>query len=75
MAFGIGVAYVTALEELDGGAQWHNIASSPRADDSFSLAACIYMLLFDSVLYLLLTWYIENVRPGTRAQSAIKFLD
>lgn len=53
------------LEESGEGAQWSNIATSPRDGDSFSLLECILMLMLDAVIYLLLTLYIEAVFPGS----------
>lgn len=64
VAFGIGNAYLIGLEENGEGAQWSNIGSSPRTGDTFSLLECILMLLLDSVIYLIMTWYIETVFPG-----------
>ncbi|KAK4029566.1 hypothetical protein OUZ56_022545 [Daphnia magna] len=64
VAFGIGNAYLIGLEESGEGAQWNNIGTSPREGDTFSLLECILMLLLDSVIYLVLTWYIETVFPG-----------
>lgn len=33
-------------------------------DDDFSMAQVLGMLLFDSVLYGLVAWYVEAVFPG-----------
>lgn len=64
VAFGIGNAYLIGLEETGEGAQWSNIGTSPREGDTFSLLECMLMLLLDSVIYLMMTWYIETVFPG-----------
>ena len=63
-AFGLGAKYF-AFYEMEGvGVQWNNIARSPIEGDEFSLQSVILVMFFDSVLYALLTWYIENVHPG-----------
>lgn len=73
VAFGIGNAYLIGLEENGDGAQWYNIASSPRDGDAFSLLECILMLLLDSIIYLVLTWYIETVFPGLLLHTLLRY--
>lgn len=46
------------------GAQFDNFSSPGTVDDNLSLLDCILMLLFDTVIHLLITWYLDNVRPG-----------
>jgi hypothetical protein len=69
VAFGIGCFYFASHEQSGEGAQWSNVASSPKDGDAYSLLGCILMMLFDSVLYLILTWYIETVFPGEKTLS------
>lgn len=64
VAFGIGCWYFASFEQSGIGAQWSNFAVSPKDGDTYSLLGCILMMLFDAVLYLILTWYIETVFPG-----------
>ena len=64
VAFGIGCEYFANFELVQTGAQWSNFAKSPMSGDEFSLAGVIIMLLVDSAIYLILTWYIETVFPG-----------
>ncbi len=66
VAFGFGCAYLAHYEESGEGASWDNIWTSPLmgTGDKYSMAGAIGMLLVDSVLYGLLTWYIEAVWPG-----------
>ena len=64
-AFGLGAKYF-AFYEIEGiGVQWNNIAVSPVEDDEYSLQLVVLMMVFDALLYGLLTWYIENVHPGS----------
>lgn len=46
------------------GIQWSNLFDSVTVDDDFSLAQVLCLLLFDSVLYGLVAWYVEAVFPG-----------
>ncbi|XP_037086261.1 ATP-binding cassette sub-family A member 7-like [Pollicipes pollicipes] len=64
VAFGLGCSYFAHYEERGIGIQWSTIDKSPILDDDFSLLQSMMVLLLDSVLYGLLTWYIEAVFPG-----------
>ena len=64
VAFGFGCSYFSQYEEQGIGIQWYNIASSPAPEDEFSVLMCIMMMLFDTVLYAIITWYVEAVFPG-----------
>ena len=46
------------------GAQWHNIHKPATADDDFSIIDVILMMLADTGIMILVTWYLENVKPG-----------
>ena len=46
------------------GIQWSNLFDSVTVDDDFSMAEVMALLLFDSVLYGLVAWYMEAVFPG-----------
>ena len=37
---------------------------SPLIGDNLSMAGCMGMMLLDSLVYLILMWYIEAVFPG-----------
>ncbi|XP_046387973.1 ATP-binding cassette sub-family A member 7-like isoform X2 [Ischnura elegans] len=64
VAFGFGCSYFAHYEEMGVGIQWSNIYSSPLLGDHYSLIGCAGMFLVDTVLYSVLTWYIETVFPG-----------
>uniref|UniRef100_A0A8P4JX93 P-type phospholipid transporter n=1 Tax=Dicentrarchus labrax TaxID=13489 RepID=A0A8P4JX93_DICLA len=64
VAFGFGCEYFALFEEQGVGIQWKNLVSSPLEEDDFSLRTAIIMMYFDSILYGVLTWYIEAVFPG-----------
>ncbi|XP_060619641.2 phospholipid-transporting ATPase ABCA1 [Anolis sagrei] len=64
VAFGYGCEHLSLLEEQGIGVQWDNIFESPREEDSFNLTTSVSMMLVDSLLYGIMTWYIESVFPG-----------
>ena len=46
------------------GAQWSNFHKPASVDDNFTLLDAMIMLLIDTVIHLIITWYLDNVRPG-----------
>ncbi|XP_061580685.1 phospholipid-transporting ATPase ABCA1-like [Cololabis saira] len=64
VAFGFGCEYFSLFEEQGVGIQWSNLVSSPVQEDDFSLRSAIVLMYVDSVLYGVLTWYLEAVFPG-----------
>ena len=46
------------------GLQWDNIAVPLNVDDNFTMADTFVMLTVDSVIYGLITWYVDAVKPG-----------
>lgn len=64
VAFGFGCEYFALFEEQGVGIQWDNLLSSPMQEDNYSLTTSICLMLIDSVLYAIMTWYIEAVFPG-----------
>uniref|UniRef100_H3AJR4 P-type phospholipid transporter n=1 Tax=Latimeria chalumnae TaxID=7897 RepID=H3AJR4_LATCH len=64
VAFGFGCEYFALLEEQGIGVQWDNLFNNPHKDDSYNLTTSVCMMLFDTFLYGVMTWYIEAVFPG-----------
>uniref|UniRef100_A0A8C6UGY2 ATP-binding cassette, sub-family A (ABC1), member 1A n=1 Tax=Neogobius melanostomus TaxID=47308 RepID=A0A8C6UGY2_9GOBI len=64
VAFGFGCEYFALFEEQGVGIQWSNLLASPLEGDSYNLTTSICLMLFDAVLYGIMTWYIESVFPG-----------
>uniref|UniRef100_A0A4W6D0V8 ATP-binding cassette, sub-family A (ABC1), member 1A n=1 Tax=Lates calcarifer TaxID=8187 RepID=A0A4W6D0V8_LATCA len=64
VAFGFGCEYFALFEEQGVGIQWSNLLASPLEEDSYNLTTSICLMLFDAVLYGVMTWYIEAVFPG-----------
>jgi hypothetical protein len=46
------------------GIQWSNINKGAKPNDNYTFLYCMIMMLADSIIYMLLTVYIENVFPG-----------
>lgn len=64
-AFGLGSKYFALYEVAGVGIQWHTFSQSPVEGDDFNLLLAVTMLVVDTVVYGVLTWYIEAVHPGT----------
>ncbi|XP_046544470.1 phospholipid-transporting ATPase ABCA3-like [Haliotis rubra] len=62
MAMGANV--ISLYEGAGSGAQWSNFAEPATIDDNLSLLDTMLMLLGDTAIHLLITWYMDNVRPG-----------
>ncbi|XP_046544464.1 phospholipid-transporting ATPase ABCA3-like [Haliotis rubra] len=62
MAFGANV--ISLYEGAGTGAQWSNFHEPATVDDNFSLLDAMLMLLGDTAIHLLITWYLDNVWPG-----------
>lgn len=61
-AFSYGGFFITRLEQETMGIQWSNVYSS--MGDSLNFAWMCFMMLIDSGIYLIIGWYIRNVKPG-----------
>ncbi|EFB17717.1 hypothetical protein PANDA_016243, partial [Ailuropoda melanoleuca] len=55
---------VSAFFSKGVGVQWRDLLSPVNVDDDFSFGQVLGMLLLDSILYGLVTWYVEAVLPG-----------
>ncbi|XP_041350182.1 phospholipid-transporting ATPase ABCA3-like [Gigantopelta aegis] len=64
MAMTFGLVSIGLYEGTGAGAQWSNIAEPASVDDNYSLLDSMLMLLGDSAIYFLITWYVDNVKPG-----------
>ncbi|CAM4819705.1 unnamed protein product [Rotaria magnacalcarata] len=64
VSFGIGCDYIARFEGMAQGIQWFNLNKSMKPNDNFTVLYCIIMMFADSIIYMLLTVYIENLFPG-----------
>jgi hypothetical protein len=56
--------YIAFDENIGTGIQFDNVRYSPVEGNRFTCFETILLMLLDTVLHLLLVWYIENVYPG-----------
>ncbi|XP_062574514.1 phospholipid-transporting ATPase ABCA3-like, partial [Saccostrea cucullata] len=64
MAMAFGFTSVSEYEVTGKGVKWNTFTKPPTVDGNFSFGDAILMLWVDSAIYLLITWYIDGVRPG-----------
>nr|XP_031542926.1 ATP-binding cassette sub-family A member 3 isoform X3 [Vicugna pacos] len=64
VAMAMGAQLIGKFEAKGTGIQWQDLLSPVNVDDDFSFGQVLGMLLLDSVLYGLVTWYVEAVLPG-----------
>ena len=55
------------LQDLEGigGLKWDNLWKRIEPDDPMTMGAYWLMFLVDILFYGILTWYIDNIKPGT----------
>ncbi|XP_061179443.1 phospholipid-transporting ATPase ABCA3-like [Saccostrea echinata] len=64
MAMAFGFTSASEYETKGTGVRWNTFTKPPTVDGDFSFGDTILMLWVDSAIYLLITWYIDGVRPG-----------
>ncbi|KAG1683898.1 ATP-binding cassette sub-family A member 3 [Nymphon striatum] len=63
-AMSFGGQLIVMWEGSGSGIQLHNLSMPVSPDDTLTLSHILLMLLLDSILYFLITWYVEAVYPG-----------
>ncbi|XP_078319098.1 uncharacterized protein LOC111121791 isoform X3 [Crassostrea virginica] len=63
-AFGFGSQFLARYEIQMVGIHWNNIEDSPIQGDDMSFHWCLVMMALDGFIYLLIGWYVRNVKPG-----------
>lgn len=61
----LGCQLIAMFEGTGAGAHWSTIATLVSPDDNITLLDIIFMLFFDSILYLFIAIYVEAIFPGT----------
>lgn len=64
IAMSYGGQVIGMFEGTGAGIQWSTFDKGASVDDNFAMLHIIIMLLVDTVLYMMLTIYIEGVFPG-----------
>uniref|UniRef100_A0A4X2KJX8 ABC transporter domain-containing protein n=1 Tax=Vombatus ursinus TaxID=29139 RepID=A0A4X2KJX8_VOMUR len=63
VAMALGVLFMIKLEGRGIGIQWKHVLKISMSE-KFGFGEVLIMLLIDSILYGLVTWYVETVFPG-----------
>ncbi|KAB0796417.1 hypothetical protein PPYR_10478 [Photinus pyralis] len=63
-AMGYGFQIILMFEGAGEGVHWDNIWETTSPDDTLTLGLVLIMLMVDTILYFLITIYIEAVFPG-----------
>ncbi|RUS82911.1 hypothetical protein EGW08_009334 [Elysia chlorotica] len=63
-AMALGANVIGIHEGTGEGVRWSNFHKPGVVDDNLSLLECMLLLLFDSLLHCIVTWYLDNVWPG-----------
>ncbi|XP_074053373.1 phospholipid-transporting ATPase ABCA3-like isoform X2 [Macrotis lagotis] len=63
VAMAIGILFILKLEARGAGVQWRHVLKL-SISERFGFREVMIMLLIDSMLYGLVTWYVEAVFPG-----------
>eukprot|EP00039_Didymoeca_costata_P006116 m.87594 g.87594 ORF g.87594 m.87594 type:complete len:1794 (+) comp13118_c0_seq1:164-5545(+) len=63
-ALALGAKIISIREGTGEGVNWGNVDTRLADDDSFTFATVLWMLVVDTLLYMTLAWYIENINPG-----------
>eukprot|EP00730_Choanoeca_flexa_P008671 TRINITY_DN12519_c2_g1_i12.p1 TRINITY_DN12519_c2_g1~~TRINITY_DN12519_c2_g1_i12.p1 ORF type:complete len:1527 (+),score=451.98 TRINITY_DN12519_c2_g1_i12:2-4582(+) len=61
---GVGSNILASREASGQGVTFDNLSDPASELDDFSMASVFGMLILDTILYLLVTWYMENAFPG-----------
>lgn len=61
----MGAKYIAFYENIGTGIQFDNIRYSPVEGDRFTCFETVIFMLVDTIIHLILMWYIENVFPGS----------
>ncbi|XP_021358402.1 ATP-binding cassette sub-family A member 3-like [Mizuhopecten yessoensis] len=64
IAMAYGGAVIGMFEGTGTGVQWDNFTKGASVDDTFAMSHIMIMLVVDSVVYSLITLYLEAVFPG-----------
>ena len=58
---GIATRIIAKFESIEVGLTWSRVGSSPSPDDDFSFAYVLVMLIVQSIIYGIITWYDMNL--------------
>lgn len=62
---GIATRIIAKFEIREVGLTWSRVSESPDPDDDFSFDMVLGMLIIQSLIFGVITWYVEAVFPGS----------
>uniref|UniRef100_A0A7E4UPS2 ABC transporter domain-containing protein n=1 Tax=Panagrellus redivivus TaxID=6233 RepID=A0A7E4UPS2_PANRE len=64
VALSLGINVLAQHETQADGIHWGDIASPPSPDDSLTMLHIFIMMIVDTIIFAIITWYVEAVNPG-----------
>lgn len=64
-AMSFGIQLILRFEEKGEGLKWSNWNEPVSIDDNLSVYMTMAMMLFDSLIYLIVALYVEQISPGS----------
>ncbi|KAK3720509.1 hypothetical protein RRG08_058397 [Elysia crispata] len=64
LTLGVDIVSLAGTVSSGEGSRWSNYHLPAFPEDKLSLKDCMAMLLVDSALHCIITWYLDHVRPG-----------
>ena len=65
----LGLKGMLRQEESTFGIQWDTLDNPLFADDELTMGDVLLMYAVGAVIYAVITWYIDNVKPGPFGQA------
>jgi ATP-binding cassette subfamily A (ABC1) protein 3 len=63
-AMSLGLQVMFTAELAGPGVQWDTISTLPSTDENLHLGHVCIMLAIDILLYMIIAWYIDGIKPG-----------
>ena len=59
-----GIMIISIQEGRGSGLQWDTLSDRSQPDDPFTMSVIWGMLAVDMAIFMLITWYVDAVKPG-----------
>jgi hypothetical protein len=63
VAMYLGLKMIAQYETLNKGLHWTDVGQPPTPDEELTMLQLVLMLVFDAILIMVLTWYVEAINP------------
>lgn len=64
LAMSLGCRAISKFEGIGVGVQWNKLNWGPDTYDTYSMLHTMIMLVVDIVIFAIITWYVDSIRPG-----------